>query len=596
VAARLYWEQTRPDINALDAANPFIITTGPLAGFTGLAGSRWQICAKSPAITPESFSYSNLGGSWGTCLKFAGFDGLLIKGMADKPTYLFIHDGVCEFRDASHLWGQGAVETRENIKSELGPDAQVLTTGPAGENLVHFASLLADYDASGSCGFGAVLGAKKLKAVAVIGAARPEPTDPSKLQQLTDFLREIKKRRMPEAPSPRPGLKVHRQACFGCIVGCQRSIFENASGQKGKALCGSGFFYESHARNYYGRRDEVFFLANRLCDEYGLDANVIESMIVLLSRTYKAGILSEQTSDLPLSKIGSLEFIEELVRKIARREGFGDTLAKGTQQAAQALGAQAIKLLGDYVFSDDTSIGYCPRMYATNALLYAMEPRQSFPQVGEVGGTVWRWLEWVNNARNPEVNDKDLRFISQHFWGSEDAADFSTYTGKALAAKRIQDRHYAKESAILCSFSWHISSIELFRPEVAAEILSAVTGNQYDENELYKLGERLFNLQRAIHLREQKIGREGDIVPEFWHATPVTESFMNPKLLVPGPGGQPVPKKGAMLDRTQFELMKDEYYQLRGWGVATGLPNETKLNGLGLADVAQELKKMSLTC
>lgn len=594
LAARLYWDQIELDTPALHPGNPLIIATGPLAGFPGLSGSRWQICAKSPSITPQSFSYSNLGGSWGAHLKFAGFDALVIKGMADKPSYLFLHDGVCEFRDASHLWGKGAAQVREALKTELGNAVRILATGLAGENLVSFASVLADNDASGSSGFGAVMGSKKLKAVAVSGTSRPVPADRVKLQQLTNFLRELKRRRPQQTPSVAPGMKVKRQACFGCIAGCVRSVLETAGGRRGKHLCTSGAFYESQARSYYQKRNEVPFLANRLCDDYGMDASAIEAMIEWLSRCYSAGIVSNQNSGLPLSKLGSLEFIEELTQKIAFREGFGDVLAQGTLQAAQALGSSAEKLLGDYVLGDGTGIGYCPRMYVTNALIYALEPRQAFPQLGEVGGTVVRWLDWINGEQNTEVTNDDLQFIAHHFWGGEAAADFSNYQGKALAAKMIQDRHYVKESAILCSFSWHISAIEIHRPQIIAEVLSAITGNQYDQDSVYQLGERIFNLQRAIHIRERKYGREDDTLPEFWYTIPLQTSFMNPKLLAPGPGGKPITRKESVLDRDQFELMKDEYYRLRGWDVATGLPMESKLTQLGLADVAVDLRKLNL--
>lgn len=595
LAARLYWQQAVPSTTALDPANPFIIATGPLAGFTGLSGSRWQICAKSPSVMPQSFNYSNLGGSWGAHLKFTGLDALVIRGMAEKPSYLFLHDGACEFRDASHLWGRGAAQVRESLKAELGQDVRVLTMGPAGENLVSFAGLLADNDASGSSGFGAVMGSKKLKAVAVLGTNRPEPAHPIKLRELTDFLRQLKRRRPQQVPSSPRGMKARRQACFGCIAGCLRSVMETASGRRGKYLCGSGIFYEPRVRCYYGELNEVSFLATRLCDDYGLDANVIEAMIVWLSRCYRAGILTDQNSGLPLSKCGSLEFIEELVRKVALREGFGDMLAQGTLKAAQTLGSDAEKLCGDYVFRDGTGSGYCPRMYIANALIFALEPRQNFPQTGEVGGTVWRWLDWLNGVENPEVSSDDMRFIARHFWGSEAAADFSSYRGKALAAKMIQDRHYVKESTILCSFSWHISAIEIFRPEVVAEVLSAVTGDQHNESSIHQLGERIFNLQRAIHVRERRCGREGDTLPEFWYTTPLKESFMNPKLLAPGPDGQPITRKGSVVDRGQVELMKNEYYRLRGWDVVTGLQTKSKLTELGLVDVARELTKVNLT-
>jgi len=119
LASRLYWEQAAPQKEALDPANPLIITTGPLAGFSGLAGSRWAICSKSPSVSPQTYSYSNFGGSWGPHLKMAGFDALIVRAAADKPMYLFLHDGICEFRDARHLWGKGAAQTRQIIKPAL---------------------------------------------------------------------------------------------------------------------------------------------------------------------------------------------------------------------------------------------------------------------------------------------------------------------------------------------------------------------------------------------------------------------------------------------------------------------------------------------
>lgn len=611
LAYRLYWQMAAPSTVALDPANPLIIVTGPLAGFTGLSGSRWEICAKSPTVTPESFSYSNLGGSWGAHLKFAGFDAIVIRGMSDKPIYLFIHDGVCEFRDAKHLWGTGAARVRESIKEELGRDVRVLAIGPAGEKLVPFASTLADNDASGSSGFGAVMGSKNLKAVVVLGTNRPEPADPLKLGQLTDFLRELKREEPQEAPTVPNGMKARRQACFGCIAGCTRSLVETASGKRGKYLCTSGFFYEDLSHHYYGKLNEVPFQANRLCDEYGLDANVVYTMLAWLSRCYNEGVLSDKSSHLSLSKLGSLEFIEELVQKITLREGLGNILALGTLKAAEALGPDMEKLVPDYVFRDSSYTPYCPRMYFTNALIIALEPRQSFPISGDVGRTVVRWLDLANKSKSAdssngvkglssrlvagrELSGDDLRFIARHFWGSEEASDFSTYDGKALAAKMIQDRHCVKESAILCNFSWHISSIEIFRPEIVAEILSAITGEKHSEDTIYVLGERIFNLQRAIQVRERQCGREGDILPDFWHTTPLQESFLNPNLLAPGPNGQPITRKGSTLDRNQFELMKDEYYSLRGWDVATGLQTESNLTRQGLSDVANELKRLNL--
>ena len=119
IAARIYWDEVPPGTGAFDPGNRLIFITGPLAGFSGLSGSRWQVCGKAPAMTPEQFSYANLGGRWGAQLKFAGFDGLVVHGRADRPVYLYIEDGAAQLRDASHLWGKRTVETRDILKSEL---------------------------------------------------------------------------------------------------------------------------------------------------------------------------------------------------------------------------------------------------------------------------------------------------------------------------------------------------------------------------------------------------------------------------------------------------------------------------------------------
>jgi len=155
IAAKIYWDEVPANVKAFDPENRIIFVTGPLAGIGGLSGSRWQVCGKAPAMYPEEFSYCNLGGRWGWQLKCAGYDALVIVGKSEKPVYLFIQDDKVEIRDASSLWGKSTVETRETLKSEFGSNFAVVACGPAGENLVSYAIILADNDASGSSGFGA---------------------------------------------------------------------------------------------------------------------------------------------------------------------------------------------------------------------------------------------------------------------------------------------------------------------------------------------------------------------------------------------------------------------------------------------------------
>ena len=118
IAAKIYWDKASPQVKAFDPENHLIYITGPITGFTGLASSRWQVCGKSPAMDPESFSYSNLGGSWGVWLKYAGYDGIVVHGASERPVYLFIHDGKTEIREAAHLWGQTAIEVCDALKAE----------------------------------------------------------------------------------------------------------------------------------------------------------------------------------------------------------------------------------------------------------------------------------------------------------------------------------------------------------------------------------------------------------------------------------------------------------------------------------------------
>lgn len=591
LASRLYWERAAPEKGALDTENPIIIATGPLAGFGGLAGSRWTICSKSPSITPQTYSYSNFGGSWGAYLKLAGLDALIISGVAEKPMYLFIHNGTCEFRDARQLWGKGAAQVREIIKEELGQNVRLLSTGPAGENLASFATVLAEDDSCGAAGFGAVMGSKKLKAIAVMGAKKPDPAHPEKLKTLSNFLRELKKSQPLQFPSPPRGAKVNRQICFGCIDGCDRYVMKMANGKRGKYMCASGPFYEDYAIQYYGELNEVPFIANRLCDDYGLDTNVVMVILDWLLRCHRYGLLSEEKTELPLSKPGSLEFIQELLRKIAFREGFGAILAEGPVRAAQMLGSNAEELLGDHVARDGSFAYYLPRIYIANSLLFALEPRQPNSMTNEIGGTVLRWL----GTKKPQISSEDVDSIAKHFWGSHFAADFTTYRGKTMAAKMVQDRLSVKDSAILCHFTWHPSAIEIFRPEIVAEILFAVTGVPHDKGSLNNLGERISNMQRSNIIRDRRYGREGDTLPDFCFSTPVEEAFLNPDLLVPGPDKQPVTRKNSVIDKEQFELMKDEYYHLRGWDVDSGLQKDYKLCELGLEDVAVELRKDNLS-
>ncbi|MFC1848330.1 aldehyde ferredoxin oxidoreductase N-terminal domain-containing protein [Chloroflexota bacterium] len=603
IAAKIYWDEVPANVSAFDPENRLIFATGPLAGFSGLSGSRWQVCGKAPAMTPEEFSYCNLGGRWGGQLKFAGYDGLVIQGKSYKPVYVFIDDDAVEIRNAAELWGKSTVETREILKDEVGRTAAVVACGPAGENLVSYAIVLADNDASGSSGFGAVMGSKNLKAIAVKGSGRVTPANPGKFKEVKEYIRQLLYKgpgymeaiAKPEAHIETvPGQKVKLDLCLGCAGFDGRVMVESRDGRKkGKSLCGSSLFYLDRVGKFYEERNEVPFYVNRLCDEYGVDALAIESMMKWLSRCRHTGILTDESTGIPLSKVGSWEYMEALVTKMSLREGFGDVLAQGIQRAAAVVGPEATELVADYVSKAGHLLSYCPRTFPAHSLLYAMEPRQAVNQLHEMGLVLFQWVNWARGLEGAYLSSDVFRKIAARFWGSELAADFSTYDGKALAAARIQDREYAKECLILCDFTWPVTHTlagdHVGDPSIDSIMLSAVTGAEVTEEELYYTGERVYNLQRAIHIREGHKGRESDMIPDALFTMPLKGHAMNPQAQAPGKDGEITSRIGMVVDRGEFERMKGEYYELRGWDKASGLQTKEKLEELDLPEVAQEL-------
>jgi aldehyde:ferredoxin oxidoreductase len=601
LASKIIWDEVPPEVGAFDPENRLVFAVGPMAGLTGVSGSRWVICGKSALTSPDHFNYCSLGGDWGYHLKTAGYDALVVHGRSERPVYIFVEDEKVEIRDASHLWGKTTVEARESLKDELGGSVKVVATGPAGENMVTFASVLADKDASGSSGFGAVMGSKNLKAVAVRGSGRVEVADPQRYRELASQARELRKGfGMGSTPGTDQAMKLKMDYCYGCVGGfCFRGKYTAASGKTGKYMCGAATFYVLRALKYYGETTEVPFLASAICNDYGVDTHQMDVMMQWLSKCYQAGILTEEDTGIPLSKQGSLEFIETLVRKIALREGIGDVLAKGTIRAAEALGQGAADLLTDYITaSGHFALIEGPRMYISTGLLYAMDSRQPMSQLNQMG-TLNLWLMWLHNQDDAFVSSDVYRAIAERLFGSKAAVDFTSYEGKALAAKMIQDRDCADNSLILCSYLFPIqfsksAADHVGDPSVESKLLSAVTGEEVDEEGLYRAGERIFNVQRAILAREGHRGRDHDRISDHEFTKPLKFDLHNPGLLSPGEGREVVTKKGTVLDRDQFERMKDEYYALRGWDVATGLQTRAVLEDLGLGDMVEDLERRGL--
>lgn len=604
IAAKLYWDSVPPGTSAFDAANLLVFMTGPVAGFMGFSGCRWVVCGKSPLMEPEHFSYANLGGSWGAYLKYAGCDGLAVSGQAHRPVYILIENGRAEVNDAGHLWGQTTRATEDILHAELGAEARVLSIGPAGENRVAFATMLASGNASGSSGFGAVMGSKRLKAIVVRATDRrwPVAADPERLRELAALTRRLRTNNFEDYGHILPGT-MKLTSCYGCISGCTRFHYRTADGHDFKSLCQASGVYIGPATRYYGREQgrEANLLAGRFCDEYGIDTVVLSLVIEWLGQCHRAGILSEDETRLPLSRIGSAEFIEALTGQIARRAGFGEVLAQGVPRAARQVGRGADKVpLALSLTRSGESVDYDPRVILANSLGYATEPRRA---VHIHHGSVLplnRWLNWTQQKWPDAGMTFDiLRGIAETHWGSRDALDFSSPNGKALMAKRLQDYAYVKESLVLCDLAWPIYQVREIVPGIGpytleSRIVSAITGRNVDEAGLMQVGERVYNLQRAILMREGWGGRAGDVLPESLFNTPIRGLFFNPECIAPGPNGERISFRGVVLDRAVFERLKDEFYALRGWDVVSGRQTRSKLADLGLHDVADELERRGL--
>jgi aldehyde:ferredoxin oxidoreductase len=595
LAARLYWDLVPPEAKAADPENCLIAANGPVTGFPGFAGFRWKICGKTTLDNPESFSYCNLGDKWGASLKYAGYDALAVKGIAEKPVYVYIHDGKVEIKDAAHLWGMSTFDTMDELKAELGDGVSILTIGPAGENQVPFAIILAEGGASGSGGMGALMGSKNLKAIVVTGDKRPVAADPDKVRQLVELIQDNREK-SPMLPLAIPGLtRLHN--CYGCGIGCYRETYPAEKGRDYKALCQASMFYAPYAMKYsQGKNDGSHLLATRLVDGYGLDSIVMESMLEFLSAGYLEGFLNEKETGLPLSKMGSPEFIRELTKKIALKEGFGATLARGVIHAAETAGVK--EMLPRFIATRaGEKKDYDPRLLITTALFYATEPRRPIQQLHEIAQLAMLWSGMGANDKPGAVfSTKDFRKVAEKVWGSTDAADFSTYEGKALAAKIIQDCVFAKESLVICDLRWTLSQIARTLGTTSdtvteAQIYAAITGKDVDDTELARIGERIFNLQRAILLRQGWEGRKGDKILDYYFTEPLkkAELFFNPEGLLPGKNGEIISRVGKVVEKEKFEQMLAEYYRLRGWEAKSGLPTQAKLEELQLKDVAADL-------
>jgi len=589
----IYWENVKPETGAFDPDNHLIFMTGPLVATGAQGATILSVVGKSPATIPEGYCYGSFTGFVGAELKKAGFDGIVVTGRASRPTYLFIEDGKAELRDASKMRGQNGYRTGEMLREIHGDKTRYIAIGIAGENMVRTAVALASHDCTLSAGFGAVFGSKNLKAIAIRGSGKISVADQPKLHELNRYTISLSKRIRLAVPPELVGSGhgdllevIGKGNCYLCGFECIAGYFRYAKRKdlEGHRKCQSIEYYMPWI---YSREDEpveTFFEAPVKANDYGFESWELKSIIDWLYDCYQAGVLSEAETGLPLSRIGTGEFLDKLLHDIAYREGFGDILAEGLVRAGEKVSTEARALFRRTVAPIGHNYLFEPRSNVIMSLLYPLEPRVhhlNYHDAAFVSGA------WNMNRMNPGmtgVTSETVRKIASSFWGSEVAGDLSVYEGKALAARMVQNRVYAKDMLGLCDFGWPITYSlstpdRVGDPDLEAKIFTAVTGLSGEE--VGRCAERVYTLQRLILLREGRKVPEADYPPDYFFTEPLEARGHEP-VMVPGPGDTAVDMTGNRLDRDKFNSMLREFYRLRGWDENTGIPLAQTMASLGL--------------
>ncbi len=600
IATKIYFDRVKPETGAFDPENCVILMNGPLTATGAQGSSRFEAVGKSPMTLPERFCYGNMGGFFGPALKRAGYDGIVVSGRAQHPVYLWIRNDKVEIRDAGLLWGKGTYAVREKLKAMHGKSLRSVCIGPAGENMCRTAALITDHEGAATGGFGAVLGSKNLKAIAVTGTQTPAVARKDELKSLNQYTINLSRRGTLRMPVPRQHLKyVKTASCYQCGLDCFRGLYRTADGREEVRKCQSLVFYIPEALMREDGSIDTALDATALCNDYGICTMEVGNILAWLQDCYRSGCLSDKDTGLEMAKMGTREFFEQLMKMIIRKEGFGALLAEGLLRAGQKLGDEAKAHFGERVGGVGVNGGYTPREYIGTALLWALDSRQPIAQLHEISYPIARWLLHLIRPELSPTTSEVFRAQMTRFLGSDKAWDQTSYEGKALAAKIIQERVMVKDSLLLCEAAWPIMDSfntpdHVGDPSLESKIFSAVTGIDTDEVGLLLYGERIFNLQRAILLREGWKPLVDDYPQEYNFTDPVETSSINPRMIVPGPGDEPVSFRGNVLDRKKYEDMREEYYMLRGWDTAAALQKESTLKGLDMEDLAEVLKKDGL--
>jgi len=581
IGAKLIYDFQKSNTDPLSSESIIGFITGPLTGTPAVTGCRFMVVGKSPLT--KTWSDSNCGGYFGPALKMAGYDGILIQGVADKPVYILIKEGKVKINDARDIWGKNTGETEKILKSRFGNDINIASIGKAGERLVLIANVIHDRGrAAGRSGFGALMGSKKLKAVVVKGKREVSLAYPEKIQDLRKkAILDMKKGRglfeafrkgsaaytpmgisTGDAPTKNwsgvgredfpQGVewseekiykyRVKKYTCWRCPIACGGVV--RMIGEKYSVLESHQPEYETMAAfssNCLNDNLESLIKVNDICNDYGMDTISAGGLVAFIINLFEEKLITKEDTDGLEMRWGNYQAIVEMTEKIANREGIGDILAAGLEKTAKHIGEKAsqyaIHIRGEAIPMHD------PRFEPAMALIY------------KVNASVAKHLPASQFTKPPGL---DLQI-----------PDFGTEREKqkerAKGVKILECLNNSMSSSGLC-----VRGYLSFDVQFLPAFLSAVTGGDWTLEELIKVGERIANVREAFNIREGV-----NLVKEYF-----------PSLALGNPPLKKGPLKGVTID---LKSMMDEYFKEMDWDRESGKPSKKKLKELGLGYIVNDL-------
>ncbi|MBN2186480.1 MAG: aldehyde ferredoxin oxidoreductase family protein, partial [Dehalococcoidia bacterium] len=561
--AYFLWKELKKGVDALGPDNKLIFALGPLTGLPLPGAARNCVGAKSPLT--GGFAKSESGGFWGAELKRAGYDAIIVEGRAEKPVYLWIHDGNASIRDARHLWGKKTKETLEAIRAELDDKSiRAVLIGPAGENKVRFACMMNDlHDAVGRGGLGAVAGSKNLKAIAVRGHKAPPTAAPERIKEirqwaianmgpfLSEFgtgaadmemfeavgnlpVRNFRDGLFPEVKQIHGGvmkdtIRVGMEGCFACPVRCKKVVQFEEPYPVDPAYGGPEYETIAALGSNCGIGNvKAIAKGNELCGAYSLDTISTGSAIAFAMECFEKGLLStEETGGIEL-RFGNDEAMLKVIELIAKRQGIGDLLAEGTARVAKKIGKGseefAIQVKGLDLGLHD------PRLSAGLGLGFMVNPHGA-DHVCNVLDVVF--------LTEPVIKDMHPLGILEPMIPD----DISPL--KVAVVRLSQLKSIVQDCLVVCVFL-------PYNLEKYAELLAAATGWDTGVVELLRAAERILTLARLINIREGFTAADDKLPDRFFH--PKTDGALSDKAV----------------DPVKINKAKSYYYELMGWDPNTG--------------------------